>query len=227
MLSLMASLSRLFSDSEIPYLDYRLAENLFCKYYNAINDARLCTAYDARIFSAGVGIKAFILKNNESVEKIAEFNKLRPQLKDLHGKELACKLGIFRNDRMRFSNDCYDLTDSQYHIIGRDKGLLRIFNTPYEFVDVNNIKGIKETEASIKFEDGLNEYTFNKSKSVLLKRFAVPRKKRDVLVDLIEDTFPIIEKLLTEYNIKNTSELKQRGVDYVVLPLYRDRKSVV
>ncbi len=33
MLRIMAQLSRLFSDNIIPYLDYRLAENLFCKYF--------------------------------------------------------------------------------------------------------------------------------------------------------------------------------------------------
>lgn len=93
MLGLMASLSKLFSENTIPYLDYRLAENLFCKYFNAQNDARSCTAYDAHLGDFGVGIKTFTLKNNISVEKIAEFNKLKPQLKDLKGKDLAIKLG--------------------------------------------------------------------------------------------------------------------------------------
>ena len=59
MLRLMASLSRLFSESATPYLDYRLTENLFCKYYEAQNDARSCTAYDARLSSLGIGIKTF------------------------------------------------------------------------------------------------------------------------------------------------------------------------
>ena len=35
MLGLMARLSKLFSENDVPYLDYRLTENLFCKYYNA------------------------------------------------------------------------------------------------------------------------------------------------------------------------------------------------
>ena len=61
MLQLMASISRLFSESATPYLDYRLAENLFCKYFNAQNDARSCTAYDARLSHLGIGIKTFIL----------------------------------------------------------------------------------------------------------------------------------------------------------------------
>ena len=56
MLSMMAQLSRLFSDSETPYLDYRLTENLFCRYFKALNDARSCTAYDARIANIGIGM---------------------------------------------------------------------------------------------------------------------------------------------------------------------------
>lgn len=99
MLGLMASLSKLFSENDVPYLDYRLTENLFCKYYNAINDARSCTAYDARFVGLGIGVKTFILNNNASTEKIAEFNKLRPHLVYLRGIELAKKLAEFRNSR--------------------------------------------------------------------------------------------------------------------------------
>ena len=39
-LKILASLSGLFADSTIPYLDYRLAENVFCRYFNAENEAR-------------------------------------------------------------------------------------------------------------------------------------------------------------------------------------------
>ena len=57
MLRLMASISHLFSESHTPYLDYRLTENLFCKYFEAHNDARSCTAYDARLARLGIGIE--------------------------------------------------------------------------------------------------------------------------------------------------------------------------
>ena len=139
MLGLMASLSKLFSENDVPYLDYRLTENLFCKYYNAINDARSCTAYDARFSNLGIGIKTFILNNNASTEKIAEFNKLRPYIADLKGKELACKLAEFRNQRMQFADDIFNVNESQYHIVGRSSGLLRVFNVPYERINIENI----------------------------------------------------------------------------------------
>ncbi len=92
MLRLVAGLSDLFSDSKVPYLDYRLAENIFCRYYKAINNARSCTAYDARIGRCGIGIKTFILKGNDSsMEKIAEFDKARTELNELNGMALALK----------------------------------------------------------------------------------------------------------------------------------------
>jgi len=124
MLSLLGSLSGLFSDNTIPYLNYRITENIFCKYYRATNDARDCTSYDARLTNLGIGIKTFILKGNYSTEKVAEFNKLRPQLLGLKGKDLARKLSEFRNKRIEFANELYKIEVAQYHIVGRDEGIL-------------------------------------------------------------------------------------------------------
>lgn len=146
MLKLMAQLSKLFSESKVPYLDYRLAENLFCKYFSAENDARSCTAYDARLAHVGIGIKTFILKGEGeySVEKIAEFNKLKKTLIGLSGIDLARRLGEYRNERMAFANNQYDVTETQYHIVGRIEGALRLFNTPYEEVNLSALKLIKD-----------------------------------------------------------------------------------
>jgi hypothetical protein len=242
MLSLMASLSKLFSLSDKPYLDYRLTENLFCKYYKALNDARACTAYDARINRVGIGIKTFTLKNNASTEKIAEFNKLRSTLDNINGVELAKKLGEFRNERMRISNDTYNLNETQYHIIGRDSGLLRIFNVPYETIDTNNIKLTRNVDGNIQFNDGKNEYSFNRSKTVLLKKFTVPKIYKDVSVKIIDDPLAVLEKLIipekapliseTGKNDNNISlfsynNLDTKGINYVILPLYSTRTNNV
>ena len=61
LLELMARLSNLFSDNSIPFIHYRVTENLFCKYYNAENLSRSDTAYDAKTMNLGVGIKTFQL----------------------------------------------------------------------------------------------------------------------------------------------------------------------
>ncbi len=241
MLRLMASLSKLFSENSIPYLDYRLTENLFCKYYNAINDARSCTAYDARISSLGIGIKTFGITNGSSTEKIAEFNKLKPILEPFHGTDLAIKLAEFRNDRIELANNTYSVSESLYHIVGRIEGALRVFNTPYEKIDISKIEKVEESQASLSFQVTGDFYSFNKSKSVLMKRFVLPDTYKDVSVDIVDDPLDVLSALLGKtpgqpntLNSQQSLDFKQlvrfkpllKGVDYVILPLYSTRGKV-
>lgn len=238
MLKLMASLSKLFSENSIPYLDYRLTENLFCKYFNAINDARSCTAYDARIGSLGIGIKTFGISSGASTEKIAEFNKLKPQLDPFHGEELAQKLAQFRNDRIDLADNTYGVTESIYHIIGRVDGALRVFNSPYKRIDSSRISNVTDNATSLSFQVDDDYYSFNKSKSVLMKRFVLPAEHTDVDVDILDDPLDLLASLLggqqsssIQASPQQTFQFQQlslyqprvKGVDYVVLPLYSTR----
>ncbi|MBQ9311895.1 MAG: NgoFVII family restriction endonuclease [Bacteroidales bacterium] len=218
MLSLMGSLSKLFSENNIPYLDYRLAENLFCKYFDAINNARDCTSYDARLENLGIGIKTFILKSDSSNEKVAEFNKLKPELNKYRGIELAKKISEFRNKRIQFANDLYNIAYSQYHIVGRQEGILRVFNTEYDTIDENHIHVKKDTDTSISFNDEVNEYIFNKSKSVLMKRFILPKTYKDIKVEILENPLDLLERFFGE--LKPNDKKLTKGIDYVILPLY-------
>ena len=227
MLRLLASLSKLFSESTTPYLDYRIAENLFCKYYSAINDARSCTAFDARLGTLGIGIKTFGIQKGNSVEKIAEFNKLKPVLDELNGKKLAVQLAQFRNDRIQIANNTYDLEKSIYHIVGRSKGTLKIFNTDYELIDIDDIHEIKDSKTSISFISRNCFYNFNKSKSVLMKKFILPEQYKEIPVDILADPLQLLSELLQgegKTNIIDITENKIfKGDDYVVLPLYSTR----
>ena len=228
MLRLMAQLSKLFSESEVPYLDYRLTENLFCKYYQAANDARSCTAYDARLMRLGIGIKTFILKGRDgdySVEKIAEFNRLKKTLNPLSGLDLAKKIAQYRNERMQFANNQYDITETQYHIVGRVEGKLRLFNTPYDEIDTEHIHLDKDDETACSFHDEINEYTFNKSKSVLLKRFNVPQKHIDIDVNILDDPLALLEQFFSGSTPQmQVAQSLHKGKDYVILPLYSHTK---
>lgn len=230
MLRLMASLSKLFSENSTPYLDYRLAENLFCKYYNAMNDARSCTAYDARLSRLGIGIKTFGINGGSSTEKIAEFNRLKPRLNGLTGIDLARQIGIFRNERIDFANNTYDVNESIYHIVGRQAGSLKVFNTSYDKVIIDDIADVEDREASISFNDGVHEYSFNKSKSVLLKRFDLPLVYVDVPVNILDEPLELLASLLGNGNqrvpepaIVQTYIPEVKGYDYVILPLYSKR----
>lgn len=217
MLRLMGQLSNLFSESEIPYIHYRVTENLFCKYQNAENLSRTDTAYDARIKETGIGIKTFQINNNQSTEKIAEFNALSPTLKSLHGQELVQKLAEYRNERMNFANRLYGIDTHLYHIIGRKKGNLVIFNTDYDFIDLENLCDIKETDKSVKFSDGKNNYTFNKSKSVLMKTFFVPNNTIEIPIEIITDPYSLLETLIEE---TREATVKTKYPEYVILPLF-------
>lgn len=221
MLALMASLSNLFSNSEIPFIHYRVTENLFCKYLGARNLSRTDTAYDAKLGNIGIGIKTFTLPSSISKEKIAEFNALSPVLRKLDGIELAYKLAEFRNERMRAANGIYDINSSIYHIIGRRKNSIYVFNTPYEFVDKDNIKILKSSAKSLHFSDGRELYSYNRSKSVLMKDFELKEDAHKIDIEIIKDPFDILESLMTKKSISRYSQK-----EYVILPLFSEKKGI-
>lgn len=248
LLELMARLSNLFSDSSIPFLHYRITENLFCKYYKAENLSRSDTAYDAKTESFGVGIKTFTLSNNASTEKVAEFNSISSELKKYKGYDLAYQLAVARNERMKLGQRLYAISDGCYHIIGRVENGLVVFNSSYPLLDTEKIHVIKDSEKSLQFDDGKDSYTFNYSKSTLFKHFEVPKesgKVQQIPVSIIQDPYEILRKLIdTEdyegkytdiYNVhkviqENVEKEKRQlklGVNYVILPLFSERKKEV
>lgn len=229
MLVLMASLSKLFAEGNVPLLNYRVPENLFCKYFShSVNQARACTAYDATLGNLGVGIKTFILKSGDtSKEKIAEFDKKAGELSGLSGMDLARKLAEFRNGRMRTANSLYGVTQSIYHIVGRKENNLTIFNSPYLEINENAIDIVEDKGSSLTFVDtSTNElYSFNRSKSVLMKKFNRPNVFIEREVQLIEDPYSILEQLLLGHTSLSMTPQDRRP--YVILPLFSTRENKV
>lgn len=119
LLSAVSKLSGLFSESAIPFINYRVAENIFCRSFDAGNLSRSDTAFDANYNSMGVGLKTFVCNSNNSTEKVAEFNSLSRVLADFQGKDLAHKLAEFRNERIDLANRLYNIESSLYHIVAR------------------------------------------------------------------------------------------------------------
>jgi len=74
-LKILGSLTNLFSESKVPYLNYRITENLFCKSFTAKNLSRSDVSADACLNDIGIGIKTFVNGNGKSLQKVAEFNK--------------------------------------------------------------------------------------------------------------------------------------------------------
>ena len=142
-IQIISSLSKLFSENEIPFLHYRVMENLFCDCFSAKNLSRSDTAFDAQINTLGIGLKTFICQKDYSVEKIAEFNKLAPKFKDLQDRDLAYTLAQLRNERIQSAKNIYGITDSIYHIVARQKNKLIFFETDYAEIDLNTLKVTK------------------------------------------------------------------------------------
>ena len=225
-LEIIASLSRLFSDSPTPFLHYRVMENVFCKCFNAQNLARSDTAYDAKIGTLGVGLKTFICTKNYSIEKIAEFNKDSNSLKNLSDKrDFAQKLASLRNGRIQLANDIYGIENAAYHIIARSENRLIFFESDYEKIDISNLQNIQNSRASLNFSDGKNEYVFNHSKSVLQRKFYLPQHFSSVEIKIVENPFELLLSLQKILPSTEFSAPKADG-DFVVLPLFSLRGGV-
>lgn len=233
-LKAIGAFSNLFSSSDKPFIQYRVAENAFCKAFGADNLARADVAYDAIINNCGIGIKTFVLSGSSKVEKVAEFNSRSSELRILKGLDLANKLADFRNERIEFADRVYNTQNRVYHIIGRDKFLIKVFETSYDLIDKESIEILEETKSSLKFKDALNEYNFNFSKSVLMKRFVVPDECVEIAVEILEEPINVLLNLSQPNYITGFVNEKQLQkaigllteeelipfVDYVILPLY-------
>lgn len=223
-IKLISSLSKLFSENDTPYLHYRIMENIFCSCFMADNLSRSDTAYDAKIGTLGIGLKTFVCDNNYSMQKIAEFNKESKFLNNIKDKKdiknLAINISNFRNARIQLANDLYDIKSGEYHIIARKKNKLIFFETNYDKIDISNIKNIKDNKASLAFDDGKNEYSFNYSKSVLQRKFYIPNNYCEINIDILDNPLDILIRL--KDNILNNTKTNQKiaGIDFVILPLF-------
>lgn len=220
LLSAVSRLSGLFSESAIPFINYRVAENIFCKSFDAGNLSRSDTAFDANFNSIGVGLKTFTCPANSSTEKVAEFNSLSRVLSDFQGKDLAVKLAEFRNERIDLANRLYNIESSLYHIVARKDGELVLFETNYDKIDINNIHSLRQNNASLQFEDGKNFYSFNYSKSTLFRKFYIPQNAFRLPVEIIQDPYSLLLELFEDKVLKPATDKLIRGVNFVILPLY-------
>ncbi len=220
MLKIIGSLSRLFSESDVPYLDSRVAENLYCKSFKAENKGRDDSAVDAVYEKTGIGIKTFM---GNSAQKIAEFNKALLQFTSLPTLEKTKKIAELRNKRIEFAKRVYGLEEIQYHCIRREKGKMILCEYPMEIMDIGKLKIIKDNGKSIAFTDGKGDYNFNISKSVLLKKFPKENIASQINVEILEDPFNILDKNLESHKKEVLKTMKIQH-QFIILPLYSIEK---
>lgn len=234
MLKNTGALSKLFSESESPFLVSRSTENIYCEGLGADNLSRSdCTAdarYSDRIKGQiGIGIKTFLHNNGRTIQKIAEFNKLTHEYRDREPKELILKIAELRNERIDFTKATHGLDDMIYHCITRSPGKILIFESPMQHIQIDKIKNIKVKPTTISFEDGIEEYSFNITKSTLYKRFdysnTIPLF--EIPVNIIEHPYLSLAEL-SKLDTSIAAESKEtytspKDSPYVILPLFSDQ----
>lgn len=225
LLRVISSLSGLFSESDIPFLYYRTAENAFCRSFGADNLSRSDTAFDARIGSLGIGLKTFTAPRGHSMEKVAEFNSLSDTLSRLDGKPLAQTLALYRNERIQLARDIYHIDQSIYHIVARTRGALLLFETDYDCIDLDHIHSVSSSKAGIQFHDGRHAYSFNRSKSTLFRRFDVPSDALHLPIEILSDPYEWLLSIYEEQMAHTLSKAQPYtlGETSIVLPLYSTR----
>lgn len=214
------SLSRLFSESTTPYLDYRLAENIFCYAFDAENKSRSDNAVDAVIDQVGFGIKTFKSDSNQKYEKIAEFNAAFPRYKNLDIEKKINAIADLRNMRLTFAKSLYGLETMLYHYLTRRRFLIEISEVEMLQINQSAITNIRRSKGSIFFNDGRNEYKFSETKSVLYQRFDVDKPIDTIQIKLLEEPLMVLEQLVSA----SATELSgDKNDDVLFLSLYSTR----
>lgn len=227
-LKLVGSLSRLFSDSEVPYLNYRVTENLFCDAFDASNESRTDCSADAVKDKVGIGIKTFINGNGKSFQKVAEFNSEAYKFRGKESNEVVRIVSEMRNERIEFTKRLYSLDGIIYHCIVRDERKISVFECNMNKININKIKIGKISKNSIHFKDGKDEYSINLSKSTLYKRFITKEILESVDVDIIDNPIELLTaRLNVPINIQCVAESESNyainNKQYVILPLFSEQ----
>ncbi|MBA4320995.1 MAG: NgoFVII family restriction endonuclease, partial [Flavobacterium sp.] len=172
LLQIVGCLSNLFSESNVPYLYYRAAENIFCKAFEADNLSRSDCSVDARKNNLGIGLKTFLNNNGKTYQKIAEFNKDRKSYSNKSELEdFIVKISSLRNKRIESTRAIHGVNNVIYHCVAREENKLLIFEENMDLIDLEKIEIKSNKDNSVIFKDNGNEYNFNISKSTLFKRF--------------------------------------------------------
>lgn len=223
LLKAVGSLSKLFSEAPEPYIAYRAAENLFCKSFEAENLSRSDASADASKNRMGVGIKTYLEGNGKTFQKIAEFNGEHALLRPLGTEDLIRKVAELRNERLDVTRRIFDLDSIIYHCITRQVRKILVHEQSAPAIEIDRIRDIKPSTSgnTIRFSDPHAEYSFSVSKSTLYKRFVTDNILLEVPVQILEDPFDVVEKLIAEEGLM-FAPIKE-AQPHVFLPLYSMR----
>lgn len=136
LLKVVAGLSGLFSDSNVAYLNYRAAENIFCKAFEANNLSRSDCSADASKDNIGIGLKTFLNNNGRSYQKVAEFNKNRNKyMKSSDICDMVYDIAKMRNKRIESTKTIHGIDNIIYHCVARQEEEFLIFEEEMDYID--------------------------------------------------------------------------------------------
>jgi hypothetical protein len=222
-LTIIGSLSNLFSDSKVPYLYYRIAEKVFCNTFNAYDLSRGDIALDASKEDIGIGLKTFLKNNDKTLQKVAEFNKDRELYAQLKDTDIVRIIANLRNERITFAQNLSNVNSSIYHCVIRSDDMFQLYEESMTPINLNNINHIKRTKNSIYFDDGLHEYSFNLSKSTLLKRFHTNTFLKEFEIKIFNNP---LDKIKNCFSTNTNFCAQDKIIETIYLPLYGKNKIV-
>lgn len=217
-------------------IDFKLVEKFFSESFDAENLATRNMSFDAILKSGnkkiGIGLKTFTVKSRQAQsEKIAEFNKLSKELNSLSGLELVKKVSELRNQRIMADIRQYGIDEMYYICVLRAKKYeekyFYVKQFDYSLIDINKIRLLDRAENA--FTDGKYEYSFNRSKNTLFKKFEISENGLkptiiDYDLEFLKKAFSTIEKecdlqknklILPMYSFKNKEKIiyKKSGLN--------------
>ncbi|WP_035765061.1 restriction endonuclease PLD domain-containing protein [Butyrivibrio sp. NC2002] len=219
-LRIAGMLSRMSSESNCPYINSRVAENIFCLATGAENLGREDCSVDAKKDQIGVGVKTFLEGNDYSSQKIAEFNKDSGRFRGLTEDRIVEEVCKLRNERLRVTKDIHNLNEMIYHCVVRGEGYIKICEFDMDFISVETLRDIKLKSNSrvIAFSDGLHEYSFNLSKNTLYMNFDTSNPELMFNVSILDNPFDALLSLRD-----GNDSIRPEKRESIILPLFSDR----
>lgn len=223
-LKCVGMLSGLSSESDAPYINSRVAENAFCLSTKADNLGRADCSVDAKLGDIGIGIKTFLAGNNNTMQKIAEFNKDAHMIKHKSEISIVQIISNLRNERLFSTTRIYGIKKMIYHCIIRETNTIKICEYPMDTINIDNISEVlvKNNGTAIYFKDGKNEYSFNLNKNTLYKRFDTNDSLFKIDIEIIKEPYSLLSKMIgSDIEMKVISDYNH--FSNIILPLFSDK----
>ena len=221
----IAQLSSIYSDSDKPYLEYRSTEKMFCEAFSAENKTRQDVSVDAVKLKDGIGIKTFVSSSNvNKYEKIAEFvNREKYPLNNKDFLQMIKEVAEYRNKRIEDTLKLFDINNTVYHYLVRSTGKIHICECPLISIDLDSIELLSDQSSGnkVRFKDKNFDYFFHLTKHTLFKNFeyADPFDTLEISSDIDEKRMTWAINELLSRRVSDVSFLLNK-YEYVVLPLY-------